>query len=336
MTTTVPPVLSVVIGVRNGRQHITGCLDQIYDQGLRPEEFEVIVADGRSSDGTVAEIGAYVRERGITNLRVIDNERLTLAAAFNEAIPHLRGQFMAKVDAQSRIGPGYFRVLMDALARHPGAAVAGGRFEPSGDSTDSRSWARVFNDPWLVGPARYRYAQEEQFIDTVYLGVYRTAVIRQVGAFDERLLRSEDTDYNHRIRALGHTIVLVPQAAATYFVRRSYHDAFKQFHGYAYYRYAFIRKHGMPLTIRQKAPLAGFAALLALAVTAPWSWPALLGAVLGYCAVFLWRASLKRGGEGAPLLKVFLVYLVVHAAYLAGNVHYVVASLLRGRRVTSV
>lgn len=317
------PTLSVIIGVRNGAQHIGGCLERIYAQGLDPQTFEVIIADGLSEDGTRDAIEGFVRSHQITNLQVIPNPRLTLAAAFNVALPKVRGDYLAKVDAQSRIGPNYFRALMDALERHPEVAVVGGRFEPCGDTRDSRAWAHVFSDPWLVGPAAYRYADKEQYIDTVYLGMYRVSVVQQVGQFDERLLRSEDTDFNYRIRQLGWKFLLVPSVSAEYYVRRNYREAFRQFHGYAYYRYAFNDKYDLPLTIRQKGPLAIGFATVASAATIIWTWPITLALFLGYTIISGWRAWTTTSGGLRDRARVFLVYPVVHLAYIKGNIDYV-------------
>ncbi len=327
------PELSVVIGVRNGARHIWDCLTRIYAQGLAPDAFEVIVADGRSEDGTRDLIQRFVDHHRVTNLRVIDNPRRTLAAAFNEAIPQLRGTFMAKVDAQSRLSDGYFTALMDALARHPEVAVAGGRFAPRGDGPVARAWASVFADPFLVGPAAYRYVDREQYMDTVYLGVYRTAVVRQVGAFDESLLRSEDTDFNHRIRQLGHRFLLVPSVHAEYAVRQTYRAAWAQFYGYAYYRFAFVHKHHLPLTVRQAGPLAVTAlALLALAC-APRSLPLVMAGAALYALFYGVRALKRTPGPLAFRLRAWLVYPVVHLAYVSGTLAYLVGRYGRsGRR----
>jgi succinoglycan biosynthesis protein ExoA len=53
------PELSVIMPVRNEIAHIGSVLDQLLDQSLAPERFEVIVVDGMSTDGTRALVHDY-------------------------------------------------------------------------------------------------------------------------------------------------------------------------------------------------------------------------------------------------------------------------------------
>lgn len=46
------PLLSIIIPVYNGEGFITKCIDSIYNQGLAPDEFEVICVDDCSTDAT--------------------------------------------------------------------------------------------------------------------------------------------------------------------------------------------------------------------------------------------------------------------------------------------
>lgn len=321
-------LLSVVIGVRNGARFIRGCLESVYAQGLPESQFEVLVVDGRSEDATRAEVERFVKERGITNLRVLDNPRRTLAAAFNVALGHVRGTYVAKVDAQSRLSEGYFKTLLQVLAEREDVGLVGGRFAPKGDTPKARAFAQVLTDPFLVGPAKYRYTKTMTEIDTVYLGVYRRTAIEQVGEFDETLLRSEDTDFNFRLRRAGWKVLLVPSVHAEYYVRETFRASWVQFFGYAYWRTAFVLKHGLPFGLRQLLPI-GWAvlhsgSLVGLLITKSWLW---FAPQVVYLLAALVRSALRVRPPGLGILYGALLYPVIHAAYALG----VIACLVRRR-----
>lgn len=312
-------ILSVVVGVRNGEPHIRGCLERIYSQNLPQSEFEVLVLDGRSEDGTRAEVEQFVAEHRIENLRVLDNPRRTLAAAFNEAAKYARGKYVAKVDAQSRISKGYFKTLLRVLEENQKVGLVGGRFAPTGQTKKAMAFAQVLTDPYLVGPAKYRYTREMTELDTVYLGIYRRKAMAQVGEFDESLLKSEDTDFNFRLRQAGWKVVLVPSVHAEYYVRETFRASWIQFFGYGLWRTAFVLKHGLPLGVRQVVPIAWILMNLISIVGAMLSgelwW---LTPSLGYMLLAFGRASLRVRPPGLGLVYGALLYPVIHAAYAMG------------------
>lgn len=321
MSMDLAPKLSVVIGVLNAAHHIEGCLESIYAQGLEPATFEVLVLDGGSEDATTARVAAFVDRRGIENLRILPNPRRTLAAAFNTAIPQCRGALIGKLDAQGRLGPGYYLALLKELETDSRIGLVGGRFNPVGDTPLAKAWAPVFTDPFLVGPARYRYARARTEIDAAPFGIYRREAIEQVGWFDERILRAEDTDFNLRMRGLGWVIVLQPGVSATYFVRRDLASSFKQFQGYAYWRSFVRRKHGLPLGARQLVPLLWLALMVASVATAAilHNWLLLLPVLL-YLAVAAVRARrIMLGSKAAHWLAAFALYPTLHMAYAVGT-----------------
>ena len=46
------PYLSLIIPVRNERKMLPGLIDELLEQNYPPELYEIIVVDGRSTDGT--------------------------------------------------------------------------------------------------------------------------------------------------------------------------------------------------------------------------------------------------------------------------------------------
>ena len=64
--------------------------------------------------------------------------------------------------------------------------------------------------------ARYRNATTATVTDTVYLGAWRTATLRQLGGMRPDWAVNEDYELNVRIRAAGSPVDLSPTIRSTY------------------------------------------------------------------------------------------------------------------------
>src|SRR5215831_8348634 len=84
--------VSVVITARNAGPHLAQTLDSILAQSYR--DFEIIVVDGGSTDGTIDVARAYPPP-----VRVISGRSLTKSAGRNVGIQASTGEFVALVDA---------------------------------------------------------------------------------------------------------------------------------------------------------------------------------------------------------------------------------------------
>lgn len=100
MTVPAAPLVSVLLPVRNGEPYFALALDSILaQQGV---DFEVVVVDDGSSDGTAARLAACRDPR----LRVLRREGGGLVAALNAALAAARGTYVARMDADDIALPG--------------------------------------------------------------------------------------------------------------------------------------------------------------------------------------------------------------------------------------
>src|SRR5690242_17310115 len=83
------PFISVIVPVRNEAAFIRATLDQLLAQEYDPERFEVIVADGQSTDATRTVVREMQREH--PNLFLLDNPRRWSSAGRNAAVRAARG-----------------------------------------------------------------------------------------------------------------------------------------------------------------------------------------------------------------------------------------------------
>ncbi|MGQ0737272.1 MAG: glycosyltransferase family 2 protein [Acidobacteriota bacterium] len=116
---TAPPLLSVVIPSYNYARFLDDCLRSIYAQENAPE-FEVIVVDDGSTDGTLERLDAWRRP----NLRVVARRHnLGHAATINEALPLARGAVIARLDPDDRYRPHFMATVVETLEAHPAVGL---------------------------------------------------------------------------------------------------------------------------------------------------------------------------------------------------------------------
>jgi succinoglycan biosynthesis protein ExoA len=221
--------VSVVLPVFNEERHIEACLTSVLAQDYPTDRYEVIVADGGSTDRTRDIIGA-VAERD-PRVRLIDNPGRLQAAGLNRAIQASRGDVIARQDGHAEWRPGHLRRSVELLLSS-GADNVGGRQDAVGDGAPGRAIAHAMGSPFGVGGARFRYSTHEEEMPTVFLGTFRRSAFERVGLFDEAYPPHEDYELNERIRATGGRILFSPDIRTRYHVRSDLRALARQ-----YYRY---------------------------------------------------------------------------------------------------
>ncbi|MBI3526318.1 MAG: glycosyltransferase family 2 protein [Betaproteobacteria bacterium] len=118
-----PPVVSVVMAMRNAEASIAMTLQSLLDQSFT--DWELLLLDDGSSDGSLAMARRFDDPRILIRA---DGRRLGLAARLNQAVTAARGRYIARMDADDVAYPERFAKQVEFLDQHPevnllGAAV---------------------------------------------------------------------------------------------------------------------------------------------------------------------------------------------------------------------
>jgi glycosyltransferase involved in cell wall biosynthesis len=100
------PFVSAVVPCLNERQFIDACLDSILANDYPEGHVEVLVVDGRSTDGTRSLVEKYVQQWH-PRVQLLDNPRGIIPAAMNIGIQHAKGDVIVKMDAHARYKHNY-------------------------------------------------------------------------------------------------------------------------------------------------------------------------------------------------------------------------------------
>jgi succinoglycan biosynthesis protein ExoA len=319
--------VSIVIACRNEKKHIRSFLDSVVSQETQGADWEIIVADGISDDGTTEILREYQDQ--CPRLQVIPNPGRIVSTGLNAAILAAGGEIIIRMDAHTRYSPDYCRVCLETLEETQADNVGGpARTEASGYLASAV--AAAYHSPFSTGGAGFHNPNREGYVDTVPYGCWRRSTLLRLGLFDPALVRNQDDELNLRILRGGGRIWQSPRIRSWYTPRSSLSGLFRQYCQYGYWKVAVIRKHLLPGSWRHLVPglfvLANVLLLLLLATGATfgaaWRWAPLRvwAALAGSYALATIAASMATARKSGWRLMLVLpaVFLMYHVSYGLG------------------
>jgi succinoglycan biosynthesis protein ExoA len=244
-------LVTVILPIRNEEAHIANCLKAVVDQNYPKEKLEILVVDGRSTDRTrdiVMDI-----QTAHKNIHLIDNPGEIVPTGLNMGIRQARGEIIIRVDGHTIIEPDYVNECVKTLTR-TGAENAGGKMEGFSETPFGKAVVLATSSPFGIGNARFHFSNQEEYVDTVYLGAWPKDVFDKIGYFDEEMVRDQDDELNYRLRQRGGKIILNPRIKSTYTVRATTKGLWKQYFQYGFWKVRVLQKHPRQMSIRQFVP----------------------------------------------------------------------------------
>lgn len=173
------PKVSVAIAAYNEMEFIDRCLRSLANQ-RDFNDFEVVVVDDASSDGTLTVVERFSEEM---NLRIIRNiENRGIGASAGRAVAECRGRFIVRVDADDFVSENFLGVLFAAVSA-PGAAPA------------------YRCDYLLVGDAEEVMGRRDAQAFPIACGIIMSREsLATVGLYDPGLRTGEDVEFEARYR----------------------------------------------------------------------------------------------------------------------------------------
>lgn len=324
--------VSVIIPMRDEVAHVENIVHDLAAQDFG-EHFEVVVANGGSTDGSVALLRSSAESSGL-DLVIVENPVGYASAGLNRCIRAASGELIVRLDCHTRYPRDYVRRCVVGL-RETGAANVGGVFMAIGRTSTERAIACALDSPfgghnWTRNLNKGHRVE----VDTNYLGAFPRTALERVGLFDEDLVVGEVEDLNLSLRHAGETILLDPEIRSYYYPRGSFEALFRQYYRYGYWKVVVMRKHGQVISGRSLVPGIFVVSLAGLGLAAIESRSArrLLGAELALYAlgaVSFGTNAVRRRRETATLLpRVIATFPIFHIAHGTGTVHAVLDRLL--------
>ena len=205
---------AIIIVNWNGARYLRPCLDSLRRQ-THPD-FEVIVVDNGSTDGSVAMVQAEYPE---VRLLALD-ENYGFIVASNRGARLTQAEVLVMLNNDTEAEPGWLAALCRALEDNPQAGSAASKMllfdrrdtlHNAGDTLGPGLMPQN-RGVWEVDRGQYD-AQTDVFGACGGAAAYRRALWEQLGGFDERLfMYLEDVDLAWRAQDAGWTCVFAPEA----------------------------------------------------------------------------------------------------------------------------
>jgi GT2 family glycosyltransferase len=171
----------------------------------------------------------------------------------NLAIAQSSFEIICRIDGHSEISNSYLKTAV-SIMQEKGAVNVGGLMYADGQSGLQRTIAQAMRSKLGVGASKFHTGGTAGPSDTVYLGTFKKSAILAAGGFDERYIRAQDWELNHRMRAQGGLIWFDPRLVVTYRPRKSLTKLAKQYFQYGRWRRVISRQHPKTTNFRYLAP----------------------------------------------------------------------------------
>jgi GT2 family glycosyltransferase len=220
--------LSIVIICWNDLRVIGDCLRSIY-QGAHATNFEVVVSDNGSVDGSVE----FIRKH-YPQVRIVENrQNLGFARGNNAGIRASRGEYVLILNPDTIIHGGALDKLVEFAERRSGAGAFGCRvLNPDGTyqvsarlfPTVLRYWVSALGLSRLSSFFIYEEyprwrGDTERSIDwqSGCCVMFRGNLLKRLGGFDEQFFyHFEEVDLCRRVWNAGYPILFTPEAVITH------------------------------------------------------------------------------------------------------------------------
>lgn len=320
--------VTIVIPCRNEFKYIQSCIDHALKSDIGKSNLEIIVVDGKSDDGTFELLKKIENE--VLEVTVIVNEKRMTPFAFNLGIKAGTGDFVVIAGARQFLAPNYISTCIQKINADDNLACCGGKINNVFDTEESRIIALGMDSPFGVGRGNFRILTKEQYVDTIGAPVFKRSIFDEIGFFDERLSRNQDDDFSYRLIASGKKILFTPDAQSTYHVRGRFHNLFRQYFQYGYWKVFVNKKHKTVTTLRQLFPL-----FLVLFLELGWI-PSLAKkelllpflSIVGLYMIMALFFAFKKAFKLREVFSIIRVFITLHLAYGLGYQSGIIQFLL--------
>lgn len=246
------PAISIIIVCWNSAAHLPRCLNTLTTQPYK--DFEVIVIDNNSSDGSTENL---VQLWPSLNLRLERlNENKGFAIANNIGVRLARGKWIALLNADVFPEPDWLEKLLRAAEQNPEYSAFSSRqiqnnaphlLDGAGDAyhISGLAWRNGYKLP----VKEYGLESREVFSPCAAAALYLREEFLKAGGFDEDYFSYfEDVDLGFRLRLGGAKCLYVPEAVVRHVGSASTgkRSDFSVYYGYRNLIWTFVKNMPSP------------------------------------------------------------------------------------------
>lgn len=316
--------VSVIVPVRNEGPRVAVTFDALFAQTRLPDE--IVVADGGSTDDTVARIRAYA-DRGVP-LTIVDNPTVYAGGGRNAATLAASHDLLVNLDVGNRPDERWLEAIVRPFEEDPTLDYVGGIYYPMIETWFERASGAIIYFDDCLGMTWSREELERHVPPDPTPGgncmAYRRAIWARAGGFCEWARKGQDRLFGQRIRNVGGRIAMTLDSIMHHHMAGSVREIFDRHYHYGLWigRMALDSSRFSTLS---KVYAAGIALVLAAFVWPRLAWLVPI-AIAAYVYVAAWRkldtlvAATGRPFSARERLWAILIVFLRDGATLTGTV----------------
>ena len=248
--------LSLVIATYNRAESLLVALQSVIEQDAPRSEWECVVVNNNSTDATEERFAEFAAQHPQVNMHMVTELNQGLSYARNRGIRESVGEYIAIIDDDERIAPGFISAYISLFDSTPDAVAAGGPIiaeYPQGRPV----WMSYFTERPIANQM-YLGDKVREYPEGYIPGggnmALRRSAIRRYGVFDTSLGRvgnslvgGEESDLFERLQiaqakyyytpdAVMYHIIPPEKLTVDYFTRLSYNVGVSQLRRARFYR----------------------------------------------------------------------------------------------------
>ena len=225
---------SVIVPVYNAERTIGQCLDALTSQTIGRSDYQILLVDDGSTDGTAGIAGRY---QGIT---LIKQDNAGPAAARNSGVSRAGAPIIVFTDSDCAPQPDWLEKMIGPLETDPKVTAVKGAYLTRQKQIAARFVQREYEDKYDLLKKR----KNIDFIDT-YSAAFRRDIFLQFNGYDTsfKVACAEDVELSYRMHNAGHKMIFAPQALVYHFHPETLAAYFRKKYKFAYWRMLAVRKN---------------------------------------------------------------------------------------------
>jgi GT2 family glycosyltransferase len=316
------PRISVIIPTYNRLDELAQLLYCLEKQTLPQNQFETIIIDDGSDDGTQSYLKSLA-DRGEANFFFCCQKNMGPGTARNRGMIMARAPVFAFTDTDCRPYPDWLEQILIPFNKTNAGAAGGSEHLQTEDTMLAQAIHYCMTSTLTTGGLRGKKGRKlaRYYPRTFNMAVSRKA-FEKTGGF-RALYHGEDVEFSFRIKKEGFNLFYNEEARVNHKRRCTLRQFFQQVFNMGEARIALANMHPEllePLHVLPAAGLIVFAALLGLSFISSTCLYFLLATFfLGICMPFItgWQA-VKKGGKPMLLIFIPIIFAVQQAGYGAG------------------
>jgi glycosyltransferase involved in cell wall biosynthesis len=220
------PLLSIIVCTYNREKYIEDTLQYLSNQSIDQQQYEILIIDNNSTDGTASICHRFIENKGHENFHYFLEEKQGLSYARNRGISESKGEFLAFLDDDAWVDNTYCEKIIEFFTGQPDVSVIGGKIIPLYEGTEP-SWMTKFLWPLVAGLDMGGEIKEFKY-SRYPIGAnmaFRASVFKQYGSFNVELGRrgkglegGEEKDIVYRLKRDRKKVVYVPSIVARHII----------------------------------------------------------------------------------------------------------------------